>query len=132
MLVKGQIHGGVAQGLGQALMEEVTFDPDSGQLIAGSFMDYAMPRATDLSPIDVISNPVPTPTNPLGVKGVGEAGAVGALSAVMNAVIHALEPLGIRHLGHAGHAPSGLARDPQCPNTPELDRSFRPLSAPTT
>jgi carbon-monoxide dehydrogenase large subunit len=97
MLVKGQIHGGVAQGLGQALLEKVVFD-ETGQLVSGSFMDYAMPRASDLSVIDVVSNPVPTPTNPLGVKGVGEAGAVGALSVVINAIVHALEPLGIRHV----------------------------------
>lgn len=93
--VKGQIHGGVAQGLGQALMEQVAYDPESGQLLSGSFMDYAMPRASDMPPIHVESNAVPTKLNPLGAKGAGEAGTVGSIPAVMNAVIDALSPLGI-------------------------------------
>lgn len=97
MLLKGQIQGGVAQGLGQALMEIISYDSD-GQLITGSFMDYAMPRASDMSYMEVKSNPVPTKTNPLGVKGAGEAGNVGGLPAVMNAVINALHPLGISHI----------------------------------
>jgi aerobic carbon-monoxide dehydrogenase large subunit len=97
MLVEGQIHGGIAQGIGQALLEEIRFDAD-GQLVTGSFMDYAMPRASDM-PLIVSSNPeTPTALNPLGVKGVGEAGTVGALSATMNAVCNALQPAGIRHL----------------------------------
>ncbi len=98
MLVKGQIHGGIAQGLGQALFEELAYDPATGQLLAGSFMDYAMPRADDLPPFEVDSHAVPTQMNPLGAKGVGEAGTVGALPALMNAVNHALAPLGVRHL----------------------------------
>jgi carbon-monoxide dehydrogenase large subunit len=98
MLVKGQIHGGVAQGVGQAAGEEIVFDAESGQLLTGSFMDYPMPRASDLPMIDVISNPVPSTSNALGIKGAGEAGTVGALPAYMNAVIHALSPLGVRHL----------------------------------
>jgi carbon-monoxide dehydrogenase large subunit len=98
LLLKGQIHGGIAQGLGQALMEDIRFDRDSGQLLTGSFMDYAMPRADDLSYIEVKSNPVPTKTNPLGVKGAGEAGTVGALPAVTNAVVDALSALGVRHI----------------------------------
>jgi carbon-monoxide dehydrogenase large subunit len=97
MLLKGQIQGGVAQGLGQALMEIISYDSD-GQLLTGSFMDYAMPRASDMSYMEVKSNPVPTKTNPLGVKGAGEAGNVGGLPAVMNAVINALHPLGISHI----------------------------------
>jgi carbon-monoxide dehydrogenase large subunit len=96
-LVEGQIHGGVAQGLGQALLEQVCFDAH-GQLVTGSFMDYAMPRADDLPPIVSASQETPTALNPLGVKGVGEAGTVGALSAVMNAVCDALRPEGVRHL----------------------------------
>ncbi|HVO16939.1 MAG TPA: xanthine dehydrogenase family protein molybdopterin-binding subunit [Alphaproteobacteria bacterium] len=95
LLVKGQIHGGVAQGLGQALMEQVVYDPQSGQLLSASFMDYAMPRADDLCPIEVESVPVPTKLNPLGAKGAGEAGTVGALAAVMNAVLDALAPAGV-------------------------------------
>jgi carbon-monoxide dehydrogenase large subunit len=96
--LKGQIHGGVAQGLGQALMEEVAYDPESGQLLTGSFMDYCMPRADTLSNMHVLSMPVPTKLNPMGAKGAGEAGTVGALPAVMNAVLNALAPLGVRDL----------------------------------
>jgi aerobic carbon-monoxide dehydrogenase large subunit len=98
MLVKGQIHGGVVQGLGQGLYEELTYDPTTGQLLAGSFMDYAMPRADDMPAFDVDSHEVPTAVNPLGAKGVGEAGTVGALPALLNAVNDALAPLGVRHL----------------------------------
>jgi len=96
--LKGQIHGGVAQGLGQAVMEQVVYDRESGQMLTGSFMDYAMPRAADLGPIKVESNPCPTKLNPLGAKGAGEAGTVGALPAVVNAVLNALAPLGVTHL----------------------------------
>jgi carbon-monoxide dehydrogenase large subunit len=96
-LVEGQIHGGVAQGMGQALMEQVCFD-GYGQLLTGSFMDYAMPRAGDMPRIISANLETPTALNPLGVKGVGEAGTVGALSATMNAVCNALLPEGVRHL----------------------------------
>jgi carbon-monoxide dehydrogenase large subunit len=98
LLVHGQIVGGVAQGAGQILMEDIRFDAESGQLITGSFMDYAMPRASDLSGVTVRSNPVPTPTNPLGVKGCGEAGCVGAMPAIANAIVDALSSYGIRHI----------------------------------
>jgi carbon-monoxide dehydrogenase large subunit len=97
LLLKGQIVGGVAQGVGQVLMEDIRFDGD-GQILTGSFMDYAMPRATDISAVEIKSNPVPTKTNPLGVKGAGEAGCVGALPAVANALVDALAPIGIRHI----------------------------------
>jgi carbon-monoxide dehydrogenase large subunit len=97
LLLHGQIAGGVAQGVGQMLMEDIHFDAE-GQLVSGTFMDYAMPRAGDLSAIQVKSNPVPTKTNPLGVKGAGEAGCVGALPAVGNAVVDALAVLGVRHI----------------------------------
>src|SRR6058998_1803550 len=97
-LVKGQIHGGVAQGLGQGLFELLAYDPATGQLLAGSFMDYAIPRADDLPFFDVDSHEVPTQVNPLGAKGVGEAGTVGALPALLNAVNDALAALGVRHL----------------------------------
>jgi aerobic carbon-monoxide dehydrogenase large subunit len=96
--LKGQIHGGVMQGLGQAVMEEVVYDRDSGQMLSGSFMDYAMPRAEDLGAIHIESNPCPTRLNPLGAKGAGEAGTVGALPAVVNAVLNALAPLGVTRL----------------------------------
>jgi carbon-monoxide dehydrogenase large subunit len=98
MGLKGQIHGGVAQGLGQAVMERVVYDRDSGQMLSGSFMDYAMPRADDFPPIKVESNPCPTKLNPLGAKGAGEAGTVGALPAVVNAVLDAVAPLGVTHI----------------------------------
>jgi aerobic carbon-monoxide dehydrogenase large subunit len=98
LLVHGQIVGGIAQGAGQILMEDIRFDPESGQLISGSFMDYAMPRAGDLSAVQVKSNPVPTKTNPLGVKGCGEAGCVGAMPAIANAIVDALSVYGIRHI----------------------------------
>jgi len=98
LTLKGQIHGGVVHGVGQALLEEIVFDAESGQLMTGSFMDYAMPRADDLSFIEVQSNPCPTATNPLGCKGAGEAGTVGAVPCVMNAVVDALSVYGIRHI----------------------------------
>jgi carbon-monoxide dehydrogenase large subunit len=90
--------GGVVQGIGQILMEQIAYDRDSGQLLTASFMDYAMPRAGDLCAIGVGSHPVPTKLNPLGVKGAGEAGTVGAMPVVMNAIVDALAPLGVRTL----------------------------------
>ena len=98
LLLEGQIRGGIAQGVGQLLLEDIHFDPETGQLVTGSFMDYAMPRAADIPMMHCETNPVPTRTNPLGVKGAGEAGAVGAMPAVGNALIDALKPLGIRDL----------------------------------
>lgn len=98
MMVKGQVHGGVVQGAGQALLEQVVYDRDSGQLLTGSFMDYAMPRADNFPSFNVIEHNVPSKNNPMGLKGAGEAGTVGALPAVMNAVCDALRPLGIRHI----------------------------------
>ena len=98
MTLAGQIHGGVAQGVGQVLMEKVVFDPHSGQLLSASFMDYAIPRADDMCSISIVSNPSPTPSNPLGAKGGGEAGTVGALPGVMIAIVNALAPLGVKEL----------------------------------
>jgi len=98
LTLKGQIHGGVAQGVGQALMEQIVYDGESGQLLTASFMDYAMPRADTFPDMHVESNPVPTALNPLGAKGAGEAGTVGALPVVINAVADALAPLGVRQL----------------------------------
>jgi aerobic carbon-monoxide dehydrogenase large subunit len=99
MICHGQIEGALAQGIGQALMENVAFDRESGQVLSASFTDYAMPRAADLPlhyELDFID--VPAKTNPLGVKGVGEAGCVGAPPAIMNAILDALRPLGVKHL----------------------------------
>jgi aerobic carbon-monoxide dehydrogenase large subunit len=97
LIVAGQLHGGVVQGIGQALMEMTVYDED-GQLLTGSFMDYAMPRAGDVPSFTLAEHPVPATTNPLGVKGCGEAGCAGSLTSVMNAVLDALADRGIRHL----------------------------------
>ena len=95
LLVMGQVQGGVCQGLGQAVLEHTAYDPDSGQFLAASFMDYAMPRAEDMPPIEVSFNPVPNPSNELGVKGIGEGGACGAPPAIVSAVSDAL---GVGHI----------------------------------
>ncbi len=97
LLVAGQVHGGIAQGLGQALLEHTVYD-ETGQLLSASFMDYQMPRAADLVSIDFSYNEIPCRTNPLGIKGAGEAGAIGAPPAIINAVVDALSPLGVRHV----------------------------------
>jgi carbon-monoxide dehydrogenase large subunit len=95
LIVRGQVAGGVAQGMGQAIMERTVFDPESGQLLSGSFMDYALPRANDLPDVEVDLLEIPCATNPLGVKGAGEAGAVGSPPALINAIIDALSADGI-------------------------------------
>ena len=97
LLVDGQIHGGIAQGLGQALLEEVVYD-EEGQLLTGSLMDYALPRAEDLPRLELARTETPTPVNPLGVKGVGEAGTIGSTPAIVNAVVDALAPFGVTHV----------------------------------
>jgi len=97
LVTEGQVHGGVVQGIGQCLMESARYD-EEGQLLTGSFMDYAMPRAEDIkASIDWASHPVPATTNPLGAKGCGEAGCAGSMTSVMNAIVDALRPLGINH-----------------------------------
>jgi aerobic carbon-monoxide dehydrogenase large subunit len=98
MIASGQVHGAIAQGIGQALLEGAVYDPDSGQVLAGSFMDYALPRADDLAPFDLGFNPTRCTTNPLGVKGCGEAGMVGAFPAVTSAILDALAPLGVTEI----------------------------------
>jgi carbon-monoxide dehydrogenase large subunit len=97
LIVAGQIHGGVVQGVGQALGEVIIFDDQSGQMLTASFMDYQMPRAHEYPDFRLATREVPTKVNPLGAKGVGEAGTVGAMGAAMNAINDALAPLGIRH-----------------------------------
>jgi carbon-monoxide dehydrogenase large subunit len=94
MIVEGQVHGGVAQGLGQVLFEHAAYDAGSGQVLSGSFMDYAMPRAHHMPPIRDGLHVVPATTNPLGVKGAGEGGTIGSLAALMNAIDDAL-PAGV-------------------------------------
>jgi carbon-monoxide dehydrogenase large subunit len=98
MIVEGQVHGGVAQGIGQALLERCVYDAESGQLLTGSYMDYAMPRADDMPSFKVSHTVTPCTHNPLGAKGCGEAGAIGAPAAVMNAVMDALSSAGVKHL----------------------------------
>jgi len=98
LLLRGQVHGGVAQGVGQALLERTVYDPETGQLMTGSLTDYCLPRAEDLPAIEFAYNVVPCRTNPLGLKGAGEAGAIGAPPALVNAIVDALGPLGIDHI----------------------------------
>ena len=98
MIVHGQMHGAVAQGVGQALTEQCVYDPATGQLLSGSLLDYAIPRADDLPAISVTSRDVPSPTNSLGVKGAGEGGTVGAPGAVIHALLDALAPVGVTHI----------------------------------
>ena len=97
-LVEGQLHGGLMQGIGQVFGEHIVYDPDSGQLLSGTFMDYFMPRADDLAPIALIDCGAPSPANALGAKGAGEAGATGAVPALANAVLDALKPVNVRKL----------------------------------
>ncbi len=97
LLLEGQLHGGIAQGVAQALWEEVVYD-ETGQLLSGSLMDYAAPKADLLPSFELDRTVTPTPVNPLGAKGVGEAGCVGAPQAVVNPVVDALQPFGVTHV----------------------------------
>ena len=97
-IIDGQLHGGLAQGIGQAVLEDLAIDPDSGQVLAGSFMDYAMPRADDMGNFDVTLTTSPATGNPLGVRPVGETGPTGAPPAIINAIIDALAPAGVSHI----------------------------------
>ena len=122
LIVRGQIHGGVVQGLGQALLEHQVYDRESGQLISGSFMDYGMPRADTMPNMETELEEVPCKTNPLGVKGIGESGTIGAPPTVINALIDALSPLGVDRIDMPAtplrvwqaisHARSGAAAQP--------------------
>ncbi len=98
LLTESQIHGGIAQGVGQALMEHALYDPESGEIVSATFMDYAMPRGADLPNLQIHFVEIPTASNPLGVKGAGQAGAIAAPHTVINAVVDALRPLGIEHV----------------------------------
>ena len=97
LMVEGQVHGGVAQGLGQALYEQVVYD-ETGQLVTGEYMDYAVPKASMIPHIQTDRTETPSPVNPLGVKGIGEAGTIAASPAMVNSVVDALSPLGVRHI----------------------------------
>jgi carbon-monoxide dehydrogenase large subunit len=98
MICEGQIQGGIAQGLGQALLEGVSYDPDSGQMLSGSFMDYGMPRAAHMPEIESALEQVPAKTNPLGIKGIGESGTIGAPPTIVNAVLDALRDVGVTQI----------------------------------
>jgi aerobic carbon-monoxide dehydrogenase large subunit len=98
MLTVGQVQGGLAQGIGQGLLEHTVYDERSGQLLSGSFMDYALPRADDLPPLDITLAELPTAVNPLGVKGAGQAGCIAAPQTIVNAILDALSPLGVEHI----------------------------------
>ena len=111
MLVEGQVHGGVAQGIGQALYEHTVYD-GSGQLLSGSFMDYALPRADDLPSFELGFRIEPAKTNELGAKGCGEAGITAAPPTIMSAVIDALKPLGITHMDMPATPRAGVGGDP--------------------
>ena len=117
MIVDGQLHGGIAQGVGQALWEGAIYS-DDGQLLTGSMLDYALPRASWLPNLELDETVTPSPVNPLGVKGVGEAGAIASTAAVANAVIDALEPARYPTSRHAVHAADRLAGDPGCEGRP--------------
>ena len=130
MLVEGQAHGGIVQGIGQAFLECCAYD-DSGQLVTGSFMDYALPHAADAPPMSFQSHPVPSRTNALGVKGCGEAGCAGALPSVMNALVDALREARHPPHRHACHARTHLGR-PECPPRPRLNRHAHPPTLPPT
>jgi aerobic carbon-monoxide dehydrogenase large subunit len=97
LIVEGQIHGGLAQGIGQAMIEETVYD-DSGQLVTGSFMDYAFPRALDFPRFELYNTVTPTPVNPFGAKGVGEAGTLGSTPCIVNAAVDALSEFGVKHV----------------------------------
>ena len=97
LLVEGQVQGGIVQSIGQVFFEEAVYD-EQGQLLTGELMDYAIPRASNLPWIETYGTVTPTPVNPMGVKGVGEAGTIGATPALVNAVVDALAPLGVRHV----------------------------------
>jgi aerobic carbon-monoxide dehydrogenase large subunit len=97
-ILHGQAHGGIAQGVGQALLEQCCYDPESGQMLSASFMDYAMPRADCLPAFATEISEVPSPTNPLGIRAGGEGGTTPALAAVINAIVDALSEFGIRHI----------------------------------
>jgi carbon-monoxide dehydrogenase large subunit len=97
LIVEGQIHGGLAQGIGQAMIEEVVYNSD-GQLVTGSFMDYALPRSTDFPRFELDATYTPTPVNPLGAKGVGEAGTLGSTPSIVSAAVDALSEFGVKHI----------------------------------
>jgi carbon-monoxide dehydrogenase large subunit len=97
LIVEGQIHGGLAQGIGQAMIEEAVYG-DDGQLLTGSLMDYAIPRAIDFPPFELQATVTPTPVNPLGAKGVGEAGTLGSTPCIVSAAVDALSEFGVKHI----------------------------------
>jgi carbon-monoxide dehydrogenase large subunit len=130
MIVEGQVHGGIVQGIGQALMENCVYDNETGQLLTGSFMDYAMPRAEDCPMFKLDTLSTPCTHNPIGSKGCGEAGAIGSPPAVINAVLDALAPLGVKEFDMPASPhrvweamQKGATTPTQQPQTPSLAAS---------
>jgi carbon-monoxide dehydrogenase large subunit len=128
MIAAGQAHGAIAQGVGQALFERAVYDVGSGQLLAGSFMDYAMPRADDVVSLNLGFNATRCTTNPLGVKGCGEAGAIAAFPAIANAILDALAPLGVTDLAGPG-TPQRIWQSIRYPSGKNEPFRSRPISA---
>src|SRR6516165_7017075 len=128
MIAAGQAHGAIAQGVGQALFERAVYDVGSGQLLAGSFMDYAMPRADDVVSLNLGFNATRCTTNPLGVKGCGEAGAIAAFPAIANAIEDALAPLGVTDLAGPG-TPQRIWQSICYPSGKNEPFRSRPISA---
>ena len=144
MIVAGQVHGGLAQGIGQALLEGCVYDKATGQLLTGSYNDYAMPRADDLPNFALSTHVTLCTHNPLGVKGCGEAGAIGAPAAIANAIVDALKPLGVRHVEmpatpreklwrcHPGHAPAASAAESELGTKGEARCTNSNITRPTS
>ena len=133
MIVEGQVHGGLAQGIGQALLESCVYDNDSGQLLTGSYMDYCMPRADNLPSFPVATHVTLCTHNPLGVKGCGEAGAIGSPAAVINAVVDALAPLGVADIDMPATPRAGLAGDPRTAHAAkQRNKGAKPCTISTT
>src|SRR5260370_1950517 len=137
LLTTGQVQGGVAQGIGQALLEHTVYEPASGQLLSGSLMDYALPRADDLPPFDIMLAELPTTANPLGLKGSGQAGCIAAPQTIINAIVAALAPLAIEHIdmpatpariGRAIRAARSRHTTPRPGLTPPHVRAKQPVS----
>jgi hypothetical protein len=128
MIVRGQTHGGIAQGVGQALLEHSHYDPETGQLLAANFMDYAMRRADTFPEIKTALSEVPSPSNRLGVRSGGEGGTTPALAAVINAIVDALAELGVSHIEMPA-TPSGCGAQPSSrAAAPRIEQYFRKTS----
>ena len=124
MIIEGQVHGGLADGVGMALMEMISFD-EEGNCLAGSLMDYLIPTAMEVPDWETGHTVTPSPHHPIGAKGIGESATVGSPPAIVNAVVDALKPYGIRHAGHAADAEPCVGDDAGKPHASDLMRAFR-------